>query len=250
MKRGLTLAITAFVVLFCLAIVVVYTSIGSVLVSVIEKYGTEITGGNVIVENAEFEPNTGDGRLVNLSVGNLPAYGAENAFFFSKIDFQVDPETVSNTVVVIQRLKIDAPEIIYEITANGDNLRALRANIQKAVEREYKSAISKTPSAPLKKFIVNDVYITNGVVIVRTEDLSGKKATAIMENIHLENLGRDEGGIGPAELIDKIYGPILRATSLAALSTDMKLSDQVRNILQGAVDETESVVNQIKKLLK
>jgi len=250
MRRGLAIAIAAIVVIFCIAVVVVYTSVGSVLVAVVEKYGMEITGSTVTVKEADFEPSTGTGILVNLSVGNPVGYGKENAFFASDIDIQIDPETVSSAVITIKRLKIEAPEVIYEITANGDNLRTLRGHIQNAITQEKSLTRNSTPGERTKKFIVNDLYINNGVVIVRTEDLDGKRATAIIDNIHLEDLGRDEGGISPAELVDRIYGPLLRATSVAALSTDMKLTDQARNILQGAVDETEDVVKQIKKLLK
>ena len=112
------------------------------------------------------------------------------------------------------------------------------------------SASGSEHPGPPKKFVIHDLYITNAVVIVQTEDLSGKKATAVMENLHLEDLGRAENGLYPAALVAKIYAPLLQATTLAALSTDLNLSDQALNILRGASDETEEVIDRLKNLLE
>ena len=78
----------------------------------------------------------------------------------------------------------------------------------------------------------------------------GKKATAVLDNLHLEDLGQSENGLYPAALIEAIYRPLLQATTLAALSTDLNLSDQALNILRGAGDETEEVIDQIRGLLE
>ncbi|MEX0582672.1 MAG: hypothetical protein WD185_03300, partial [Sneathiella sp.] len=74
--------------------------------------------------------------------------------------------------------------------------------------------------------------------------------TALLEDLHLENLGQAENGLEPAALIEKIYTSILQATTLAALSTDLNLSDQTRNILRGASDETEELIDHLRNLLE
>lgn len=247
MRRGLAIVLFLIVMLFVVAIVVVYTSIGSVITTTIEEYGSAVTGTKVTLQEANFSPVSGDATLVRLSVNNPPNYSDNNAFYAASIDMQIDPKTVGDEVLVIKRLKIDAPEIFYEIRPDGDNLRVLRANIKAAIENPHLNIRAKSGMF-VKKFIVNDFYLTNGVVIVQSDDLTGKKATALLEPIHLEDLGKDENGLTPAGLVDKIYRPILKGATLSALSTDLNLSDQAQNILRAAGDETEEVLDRIKKL--
>jgi len=68
--------------------------------------------------------------------------------------------------------------------------------------------------------------------------------------LKLTNIGGDEGGLSPKDLSLRLLLPILRETTIAALNTDLSLSDQARNILNGAMDETESALRLFKNLLK
>ncbi|MCF8467987.1 MAG: hypothetical protein K9G33_11335 [Sneathiella sp.] len=250
MRRSLTVAILGIALLFCVAIVVVYVSIGSVIKTAVETYGSAITQVTVTLQEADFSSASGETTLLNLAVANPANFISEISFLFPNIDIQIDPQTVGSDVMVIKRLEIEAPEIIYEITNTGDNLRTIRANVKKAVAEERQGRFLPDAPGVTKKFIINDLYVTNGVVIVHAKNLAGKKVTALLDTIHLEDLGRAENGLGPAELVDKIYGPIIQETTLAALSTDLNLSDQALNILRGASDETEEVLNRIRKLLE
>ncbi|WP_288903511.1 hypothetical protein [uncultured Sneathiella sp.] len=250
MRRGLTIAMIGIVILFCAAIITVYLSIGSVITTTVVSYGSAITQTNVTLRETEFSPTTGEAELLDLAVTSPAPYTAQPAFLSPRIKMQIDPQTVNNDTIVIKRIEIEAPEITYEITKSGDNLRTIRTHIKEAITTESGGAFPTDRPGPVKKFIVNDLYITNAVVIVQAGALVGKKATAILETLHLEDLGRDEDGLYPAALIEKIYGPLLQATTLAALSTDLNLSDQALNILRGASDETEEVIDRLKNLLE
>ncbi|MCC3304381.1 hypothetical protein [Sneathiella sp. HT1-7] len=250
MRRGLTIVMIGIVILFCVAIVTVYLSIGSVITSTIENYGTAITQTKVTLRETEFSPTTGEAELLDLKIANPAPYKAQPAFLTPRIKMQIDPQTVNSETIIIKRIEIEAPEITYEITNSGDNLRTIRFYIKEAIAVEARGPILVDHAGPTKKFIINDLYITNAVVIVEAEELMGKKATAVLDNLHLEDLGQSENGLYPAALIEAIYRPLLQATTLAALSTDLNLSDQALNILRGAGDETEEVIDQIRGLLE
>ncbi|USG62080.1 hypothetical protein NBZ79_03715 [Sneathiella marina] len=249
MKRGVIISVTLLVLLFCGAIAYVYSSIGSVIQGAVENYGSEITKSPVTVQEAEFSPTSGDATIFNLVVGNPVGFSPDNAFSFPNIILQIDPETISQDTMVIKRIKIEAPEIIYEITEDGDNLRTIRKNIMAAVDQEKIQAVG-SGNTQEKKFIVNDVYISNAVVVVQATGLTGNKVTAVLDDIHLQDIGRDQDGIGPAALVDEVYTPLLRAITVAAVSTDLNLSDQMRNIVKGAADETEGAIDRLKELFK
>ena len=145
---------------------------------------------------------------------------------------------------------VEAPEITYEIIKSGDNLRKIRDHIKDAVSAEQRGQFPLDRKGSPKKIIIDDLYIQNGVVIVQAENLTGNRETALLEDIHLENVGQAENGLEAAALIEEIYASVLQATTLAALSTDLNLSDQMRNILRGASDETEELVNHLRNLLE
>jgi hypothetical protein len=249
MQRGIIISVTLLVLLFCGAIVYVYSSIGSVIQGAVQNYGSEITKSPVTIQGADFSPTSGDATIFNLIVGNPVGFSPDNAFSFPNIILQIEPETISQDTMIIKRIRIEAPEIIYEITEDGDNLRAIRKNIMAAVDQEKIQAVG-TANFQEKRFIVNDVYISNAVVVVQATGLTGNKVTAVLDDIHLQDIGRDQDGIGPAALVDEIYIPLLRAITMAAMSTDLKLSDQMRNIVKGAADETEGAIDRLKELFK
>ncbi|MEX1035146.1 MAG: hypothetical protein WDZ54_04275 [Sneathiella sp.] len=250
MRRGLTIAMVGIVLLFCVAIAVVYVSIGSVITSTIEKYGSAMTQTAVTLTEADFSPTTGEATLVNLKVESPVPFVSQPSLLAPRIDIQIDPHSIGKETVIIKRLKIEAPEITYEITKSSDNLRTIRERIEDAVAAEKSGPFPPDRKGPVKRFIINDLYIINGVVIVQAENLTGNRETALLEDLHLENLGQEENGLEPAALIERIYTSILQATTLAALSTDLNLSDQTRNILRGASDETEELIDHLRNLLE
>ncbi|WP_339631511.1 hypothetical protein [uncultured Sneathiella sp.] len=250
MRRGLTIAMIGIVLLFCAAIIVVYVSIGSVITSSVEKYGSAMTQTSVTLTEAEFSPTTGEATLLNLKVESPVPFTAQPALLAPRIEIQIDPHTIGQETIVIKRLMVEAPEITYEIIKSGDNLRKIRDHIKDAVSAEQRGQFPLDRKGSPKKIIIDDLYIQNGVVIVQAENLTGNRETALLEDIHLENVGQAENGLEAAALIEEIYASVLQATTLAALSTDLNLSDQMRNILRGASDETEELVNHLRNLLE
>ncbi len=250
MKRGFAFFIVGIVVIICIAIVVVYSSIGPIIIATVDDFGSRITGTKVTLSDAEYSTTNGDATLINLTVANPEGFSDGNAFAFSSIELQVDPETLQNEVVVVKRMKVVSPEITYEISDVSDNLRTLRRNIEQAVKREQQPSSQQTDQAPLKKFVINDLYFDTGVVVVQSADMTGKRVTAVFDPLHMKDIGRAEDGLYPAALIAEIYSPLLRAATVAALSTDLSLKDQAKNILEGATDEAEGALDKLRDLFK
>ncbi len=250
MRRGLTIAMIGIVLLFCAAIVIVYVSIGSVITSSVEKYGSAMTQTSVTLPEADFSPTTGEATLLNLKVESPAPFIAQPALLAPHIEIQIDPHTIDQGTIVIKRLMVEAPEITYEITKSSDNLRKIRDHIEAAVSAEQRGPFPLDRKGSPKRFIINDLYIQNGVVIVQAENLTGNRETALLEDLHLKALGQAENGLEAAALVERIYTPLLQATTLAALSTDLNLSDQMRNILRGASDETGELIDRLRNLLE
>ncbi|GLQ05597.1 AsmA family protein [Sneathiella chinensis] len=242
MKRGLTLTMVAIAVLFCAAIVTIYLSIGSIIVDTIEQQGSEITQTQVTLEDVDYSPSTGLTTLTNLTVRNPDNFSSARALNVQNMEIWVDTETVTRDVIRIKSMVLNAPEIIYELTRNTDNLRTLRAHIEQSAARASSSG------APVKKLIIENFYVKNGVVVIEGDEIEGSRKTARISDLHLKDVGLTENGITPAEMTRRLFIPLLRQTTLAALETDLSLSGHARNLLNGALDETEDALKSLKKL--
>lgn len=243
MKRGLTIMMAVGIAIFCAAIITVYVSIGSIIVDTIEATGSDITQTDVTLKEADFSTNTGLTTLIQLKVKNPAGFKSTYAYSFDKIELWIDPETLGKDTLHIKSLVLIAPEIVYEFTRSADNLRTLQRHIEASVQ------IALKQTSPKKKILVENYYVRNGVLVVQAEELKGLRKTAQLNDIHIEGIGTSEGGLIPAELIYQLMLPLLRETTLAALNTDLSLSDHTRNLLNGAADETLKAVKTLKNLL-
>ncbi|MBL4741146.1 MAG: hypothetical protein JKY12_09125 [Sneathiella sp.] len=243
MKRGFTILMAVGLIIFCAAIITIYISIGSVITDTIEAKGSQITQTKVTLKEADFAPSTGVTTLTRLKVANPVGFESKHAFSFDTIELWIDTETLVSDVLVIKSMVLVAPEIIYEITASDDNLRTLKKYIE--------NSLTKANSQPFtgKKIIVENFFVRNGVVVVQAAEIKGQRKTAQISDIQLKDIGKRENGLIPAELIQRLMIPLLRQTTLAALKTDLSLSGKARNVLNGALDETENALNSLKNLL-
>ncbi len=240
MKRGFILFMVALLVLFLGVVVLIYMNIGNVIVAAVEKHGAAITGTTVSLQEANFSPTEGSGHLIGLKVGNPRGFKTEHAFSFDDISFKLDISTLTEDVIVIEEVRIIAPEIIYEIGVNSDNLRALRINIEKA-------ATNPGMETPGKKMIINDLYIEKGSMWISARNLDGASQTALINDIHMRNIGSADNGLSPARIIQEIVTPLMLEVTLAAIDTELGMEDQMHNVLEGAKEETVKAYEELKK---
>lgn len=240
MKRGLILSIVALLALFLGAVILIYNSIGSIITAAVEEHGSQISGTKVTLAAADFTPSEGHGVLTGLKVGNPPGFTTDHALSFDSIFFEIDIASLNTPVIIVREIRIVAPEVIYEIGVSDDNLRQIKANIDKA-------ASGAAPDPGSKRIIVEKLYIEKGAVWVSAQSLQGKRQTAVLNDIQLENLGNDDAGVTPARLVQAIMAPLMREVTLAAMQTDLGLDAQTHNLLKGVLDESESAVTGMKK---
>ena len=240
MKRRFILFMVALLILFMGVVTVIYSSIGSVIVATIEKHGSRVMQTTVTLKSAEFAPTNGSGMLNGLTISNPPGFKTEYAFFFDRISFSVKIDTITEGVIVIKEMHMIAPEVIYEIGVNKDNLNSLRSNIDQAPP-------PSNSDAPVKKMIIENLYIEKGTVWISGQNLDGNRQTAVMRDIHLKDIGKIENGLLPKQLLQTIAGPFMREVTLAALGTDLSLEDQTHNILKGLRRESETALKALTK---
>lgn len=214
MKHKLFMVVTGVFVVAAVAFVIVFMQIDSIVKSAIEKYGTQITGVTVTVGKVDLSPSSGEGSVSNLIIGNPRGYKAKDAFTMQTTTVAVDTKTVTTDVVVIDEIIMDGPFINYELTAEGNNFKAIRQNINDYMSKGGKSAVSGEIAD--KQVIVKDLYIRNGSITVSAPIVAEKTYDVKLPTIHLTNLGKDGGKGNLPDVIQQVM-TVITGTVLTAV---------------------------------
>ncbi len=181
----------------------------------IGRYGTAMAGARVSVDSVQIAVADGKGSLGNLVVGNPAGFKTPHALKVGRVEIEIDPGSLASDVVVIRRIAVLAPDVIYEKGEAMTNFDALQKNI----------AAYLGPSeskAPGKKLIVEELTVRDAKAQASAAFMNGKTVAVPLPDIALHNLGKAKGGITPGELGQEITSA-LKAKLAAAVSFDRLL---------------------------
>ena len=223
---------TTIILLVVVLMIVVLSNLDRGIKTAVETIGTELTGSEVTLSSVDLSLTDAKGSFSGLRVGNPQGFAAADAFKLGLISFAMDAEHLADNTIVIDSLRIVAPEITMERADGRSNLDQIQANIA-----DYLGTDSGQESADTegKKFIIRDLRITDAVVHYAI--LGGKGLDLELPDLHLTNIGGSaEGGDGVsgAEAAAEIIGAITRAAGKAVSQSgaikDMgkSLEDQIK----------------------
>ena len=247
MRKGL-FVLAALSVIVVGVVVYVASNLDSLVKKSIEKYGSEAVGTTVKVSSVHITLKEGVGTLKGLTVANPKSFSTPTAFALKDITIDLDTSTVTKNPVIIERIHVSAPHMVYEINKSGkSNIDAIKRNLGGTGDKGEPSATEKGNSE--KKFIIKDLIIEKGKVDVLVAALQGKPTTTSVPTIHLRNVG-GKGGSTPSELAIQIIRPLSDRVSKAALNTGIskylgKNAEDVQKMLKGGIPK-----NMPKKLPK
>lgn len=236
-KKTVLGAIAAFIIIVAGALYWVYSSLDSLALAAIEKYGPEITQVSVTVGAVQLAPTSGEGEIRGLRLGNPKGFKTESALKVGVIRLRMDPASITRDVVVIHEVVIQSPEVSYETGAAGNNLEAIQKNIEAYVARF--GGGKKDDAAPKKKMLIENLYIRDARVNVNTALTIGKTVSTPVPDLHLRDIGKRDKGATAGEVTRQVWDALLRSTGGAV----SKLGSAIGEGAKSAVDS-------VKKLFK
>jgi hypothetical protein len=159
----------------------------------IGKYGSAMTGATVKVQAVKLKTIDGHGLLKGLLVGNPAGFKTPYAVKADTIELEVDVASLTKDVVLVKKIAVLAPEVIYEKGDARTNFDAIQANIA-----AYLGPAQNT--GPGKKLIVQEFVIRGAKAQVSASFLNGQTVTVALPDITLRDLGKAKGGLTPGEL--------------------------------------------------
>lgn len=129
--------------------------------------------------------------------------------------------------MVIRKILIDSPHIIYEKGSGGTNFDAIQRNVEQSLGMSKDKSADKEPG---KKLIIEVFSIRNARVSY------GDALSLPLPDIELHNIGKDKGGASSASVVKSVIGAV-----------NSKL---VGSIAKGVVEGVGSAVKSVGNLFK
>jgi hypothetical protein len=232
MKRALIIGGLVVVAIVVGIAYTLYTSLDSIIEAAIEKYGSQYTGTEVRVDGVNLDLTSGKGAITGFSVANPAGFETATAIEVGTIAISVDIGSVTEDPIVIKEILIEKPKVTYEIGPDGNNIDAIAKNVGSATgsgagtqdggksdDKAGSGAGAQDGGGP--KLIIGDLYVKGGEVGISATALKGKTMTANLDDIHLRNIGKDEGGATPEQVAGIITASLVKWVGVALKTVDL-----------------------------
>ena len=219
-------------------------SLDVIVKTALEHWGPDVVGAPVSVGSVNISARNGKGAIYGLEIGSPAGFGAKRAARFGEIRVAVDPSTLTDKLIVVREIVIDAPTITYERgnkTANLDAIQSrIDAYVKRAADARQASPGSDSSLDPRRRFVIERVNIRGGKVLMTNAALKGQGLTFDLPEIDLRDIGKGKGGVTASE-----------AAAVVASALQVKIAQKVLTnvdlLRKGGV---EGAVDALKGLLK
>lgn len=258
-KKYIILGVLAVV---CVAAWLFTPSLESIVKTVVNKYGSQITGTEVKLDGFSLSLTNGEGSIKGLTVANPANYKSPYIFNLGGVKVKVNLKSLASDTIIIEEIIVDKPVITYEmLSLTQNNLKQLQQNIAantakaEKVEQRDAATVEQAPTpeskeeakAASKKVVINLVQINEGELQAITS-VSGKDNTVALKlpAIKITGIGAEKDGESIAASISKILSKILSAASQTVVNTqfgDMKsvAEDSLNNVVGGVKDRIKTM---------
>lgn len=238
--------------LLVLLVLVVLAGVGlfffgdQVLNKGIQKVVPQLTGTPVKLQEVSLSLFGGSGSITGFEIGNPPGFTTEKAISVAKTELSMVPSSIFGETIQINRIAINAPEIVLERANNTTNLQQIQKNIEAATGGG--APTEPTPdkpasSGPGKKLSIGEFVIENAAV---TLSGLGQTRKVTLPTIRLTELGTEEGGVPPAEIASEVMDAIMREVAKQATQLGMQFLQDP----QGNIDAAQQQLNRLRDQAK
>ncbi len=243
-------------ILVVIGVVVLVLNLDKGIKAAVENLGPRLTQSDVTLNKVSLSPRTGEGSLQGLVVGNPAGFKTPNAFSLGEIAVALDTDTLAGDPIVINSIRILAPEITYETGKTLNNLQQIQKNIEQAMGgRSGTSSPDQETEGAAKKLIIRDLLVASGKIHYSNPLLSSNMVELKLPDIHMSGIGEKSGGATAIEVVDQIISVINSQASTVVLNSDAvkELGRQVTDRIdqeKGKLDQQKADLEQKKENLE
>ncbi|MDA0239339.1 MAG: hypothetical protein O3A84_04835 [Proteobacteria bacterium] len=244
---------------------------GDIIKKTVETLGPELTQAEVTLDKVDLSLTSGEATLTGLVIRNPKGFKTPHTFVLGEVAVKIDTGTITSDTIVINQVIIDSPDVIAEFQKFSFNPLKAMASIQESLETSNFMTIQRNVDSYVKKNIGSG----NGQTATADNDKSGDGPKLIIEkfrmnnvkvravsqsglmldksippfSISLDNIGKKEGGLPPAE-IAAILIPAVQKEITDAMTGDLinaakemvgKLGDAAKGAMKSVTEGAGSM---------
>lgn len=247
MKKIVGVIVVVVVIAVVAGVVMLLSNLNALVAKAIEGEGSKVTTTSVTVSGVDIKLREGRGSIDNLSIASPEGFDAKNAFSLGNITVDIDLESVREDPVVIDEIRISAPEVHAEFNEKGgSNIDELRKRVQAYTAKsggDGGEAGSEDAAPP--KLRISTFVFEKGRIEVDASALGVDKQTIDLPEIRLTNVG-GASGAPPDEIAKEIVHAVSRkvAREIAGSEVEKLIKDQLGGSLE---DKAKGLLDKITK---
>ena len=247
------IAPVVLVVLLAGAAAALFFALNSIVEKGVNTIGPELTGTAVHLEKADISLFSGTGMFTGFTVGNPEGFSVGHAVSIGSLSVAVDTSTVLKETIVIPKIEIDHPAILYELNKETSNIETILKHVQSIADKEkgnegqQAGTSSETPEKSKKKVIIDELVIRDAQATLLIPMLKLSVSIPLPE-IRLTGIGREGSGVTIAQsavLILKEMKASLEASTVKLRETQLK--DAKNALLRQGKDTEEKAKGLLKE---
>jgi hypothetical protein len=197
---------------------------------VVEEGGTSYAGVPVTLDSADFQVLHDVIYLNGLAVGNPPGFDSDTAIRAGRVLVDIDVRSLLRDTVVIRRILVVAPDIVYELVLGRDNIGRILDGVA------ARSAEKPAATGDVRKVVIEELWIKDPKL--RVGIVRGATMPVGMDDIHLTNIGGGggggegggKGGVLPAEVTRYVLGEVAGSVGRVVSSSLGFVGDSARAV--------------------
>lgn len=190
MKKTLLIIVVLIIVALAGGVYYVLNNLDSLVKQAIEKYGSEATQTAVRVKGVNIRLQQASASISGLTVANPAGFNTPNAFSLGQISTQINVKATSKNNIVINEVRIQTPEVFYEVNADKQgNLNLLKDRLGvggKAAGSKpaTSSAGGATPNITIRKFEFAGAALHATLIPLNNKQYDMKLPSFTLSNLH------------------------------------------------------------------
>jgi len=229
MKKAL-LVVAALIVAGIAAFLFSGNPLGHLVKLAIQEFGPKMTQAEVSVGHVAISATDGSGSISGLQLGNPKGFKTAYALKADRIALAVEPSSLTKDVILIHKIELDGPSIIYEKNDGGvTNFDAIQRNVERYLGASGKDKAKDSGEG--KKMIIESLVVRNAKV--NYNDLMDLG----LPDINLRDIGKSQGGVDSSSLAKTIIAELNKQTmqAIAKSVTDSvsAAADSAKNAIKG-----------------
>jgi hypothetical protein len=180
----------------------------------------------------------GSAAMEQLTVGNPDGFSAPNIFILGGISTKLDVASIGKDPIVIEEIRVDKPDVIYEINKVGaSNIKELHKNIEQSTGGGGETAAESTESGG-PKVVIRKLVIDGGKIEANVVALGDKPLSAELPTIQLNDIGGKSGGATGAEVAQQVINAIIARVGPAVANLGLE------KYVGKSLDEAKALLNE------